>query len=75
MGVAKGNLAALFAMVLEPKYASGIVNAAVALTPLWGVALSLLAINVVKRPQDKAVTADAGQPVELMAAAAQPPIR
>jgi len=31
--------------------------------PMWGVALSVLGINIVKRSQDKAVAAGAGQPV------------
>ncbi len=37
-----------FAMVFEPEYAAGIVNAVVALTPMWGVALSVFGINIVK---------------------------
>ncbi len=38
-----------FAMVSEPEYAAGIVNAVTALTPMWGIALSVLGINIVKR--------------------------
>ena len=60
-----------FAMVVEPEYAAGIVNAVVALTPMWGVALSVLGINIVKRSQDKAVAAGVGQPSGLIGALAQ----
>ena len=54
-------------MVFEPEYAAEIVNAVVALTSMWGVALSVLGINIVKRSQDKAVAAGIGQPVGLVA--------
>ncbi len=43
-----------FAMVFDPEYAASIVNDVVTLTPMWGVALSVLGINIVKRSQDKA---------------------
>lgn len=33
-----------FAMVSEPEYAAGIVNAVVALTPMWGLGLRVLGI-------------------------------
>ena len=58
-------------MVSEPQYTAGIVNAVVALTPMWGVALSVLGINIVKRSQDKAVAAGAGRPLGLIGALAQ----
>ncbi len=51
------------AMVFASNYAAGIVSGVAALMPMWGVALSVLGINIVKRSQDKAVAAGAGQPV------------
>ncbi len=51
------------AMVFASNYAAGIVSGVAALMPMWGVALSVLGINLVKRSQDKAVAAGAGQPV------------
>ncbi len=58
-------------MVSEPGYAAGIVNAVVALTPMWGVALSVLGINFVKRMQVEVVAAGAGQPAGLVGALVQ----
>jgi hypothetical protein len=36
-------------MVFDPEYAARIVNAVVTLIPMWGVALSVLGIHIVKR--------------------------
>jgi hypothetical protein len=58
-------------MVFELAYAVGIVNAVVALTPMWGAALSVLGINIVKRSHDKAVAAGAGRAVGLADALAR----
>ena len=59
------------AMVFEAQDAAGIVNTVVALTPMRGVALSLLAINVANRSQDKAVEVGVDQPTGLIGALVQ----
>ncbi len=46
-----------YAMVATPEYAKELVEAVVALTPMWGIALAVLGVNVVKRSQDKEVAA------------------
>jgi hypothetical protein len=46
-----------YAMVATPEYAHELVQAIVALTPAWGIALAVLGVNVVKRSRDKEVAA------------------
>lgn len=46
-----------FAMVVHPEQASSLVTSAVALTPLFGIALSVLGISIHKRSVDKQVSA------------------
>jgi hypothetical protein len=46
-----------YAMVATPEYAKELVEAVVALTPAWGIALAVLGVNVVKRSRDKEVAA------------------
>ncbi len=46
-----------YAMVATPEYAKELVEAIVALTPAWGIALAVLGVNVVKRSRDKEVAA------------------
>jgi hypothetical protein len=46
-----------YAMVVTPEYAKELVEAIVALTPAWGIALAVLGVNVVKRSRDKEVAA------------------
>ena len=58
-------------MVFEPENAAEIVNAVVALMPRWGIALSILGINIVKRSRDLAVAVGAGQPSGLIEALAR----
>ena len=65
------TVAIAISMVFEPEYTAGIVNAVVALTPMWGIALSVLGINIVKCSQDKAVAAGTGQPVGVIGAVAR----
>jgi len=50
-------LAIAYAMVAAPDNASNIINAVTALTPMWGIALAVLGVNVHKRSQDKQVAA------------------
>jgi hypothetical protein len=47
----------VYAMVATPEFAAELVNAVTALTPLWGIALAVLGINVAKRSQDKRIAA------------------
>lgn len=47
----------VYAIVATPAYAAELINAITALTPMWGVALAVLGINVHKRSQDKQVQA------------------
>jgi hypothetical protein len=49
-----------WAVVAEPDKAPAIIAALVNTSPIWGVALGVLGISVVKRSQDKAVAS--GQP-------------
>jgi hypothetical protein len=46
-----------YAVVATPQYAGEILAALSNLSIIWGVALSVLGVNVVKRSQDKAVAA------------------
>lgn len=46
-----------YAMVATPMYAKELVEAVVALTPMWGIALAVLGVNVWKRSEDKKVAA------------------
>ncbi|MEX1306330.1 MAG: 3TM-type holin [Rhodovibrionaceae bacterium] len=50
-----------YAVIVTPEYAGEIFTALGSLSLIWGVALSVLGINAVKRSQDKAVLA--GQPL------------
>lgn len=47
----------VYAIVATPQFAAELINAITALTPMWGVALAVLGINVHKRSQDKQVQA------------------
>lgn len=47
--------ALLYVVVATPEYAAEIMDAVAGLSVMWGVALSVLGINVVKRSDDKAV--------------------
>ena len=46
-----------WAVVMTPEFAAEILNAITNMSVIWGVALSVLGINVAKRSQDKAVRA------------------
>lgn len=46
-----------FTMIFNPKEAADLVNSIVALTPLFGIALSVLGISIHKRSVDKQVSA------------------
>ena len=46
-----------WAVVMTPEFAGEILAALSNLSIIWGVALSVLGVNVVKRSQDKAVAA------------------
>lgn len=50
-------LAIAYAMVATPQYAAELIQAATSLTPLWGIALAVLGVNVMKRSEDKKVAA------------------
>lgn len=50
-------VAIAWAMVAEPSNAANIINAVTALTPMWGIALSILGINISSRSRDKRVAA------------------
>lgn len=54
-----------YAVIATPEYAAEILAAIGSLSLIWGVALSVLGINVVKRSQDKAVEAGQGLPAGL----------
>jgi len=47
----------VYAIVATPQYAAELIEAVTALTPMWGIALAVLGINVHKRSQDKQVAA------------------
>lgn len=47
----------VWAMVANPDNAANIIEAVTSLTPMWGIALAVLGINVSKRSQDKQVKA------------------
>lgn len=51
------SVAIAWAMIDQPGEASAIIEAVSALTPMWGIALSVLGINVTSRSRDKRVTA------------------
>lgn len=63
-GVALG-----WALVRDPAQAGNLSQAITALTPMWGIALAVLGINVSKRSQDKQVAAGQ-QPAGFMSAIA-----
>lgn len=54
-----------YAVIATPEVAAEILAAIGSLSLIWGVALSVLGINVVKRSQDKAVGAGQGLPTGL----------
>lgn len=54
-----------YAVIATPEHAAEILAAIGSLSLIWGVALSVLGINVVKRSQDKAVEAGQGLPAGL----------
>jgi hypothetical protein len=58
-------IAIAYAMIAAPTNASNIINAVTALTPMWGIALAVLGVNVAKRSQDKQVLAGQ-QPLGLL---------
>lgn len=47
----------VYAIIATPTQAAAIVNAIVALTPLWGIVLAVLGISVQQRSKDKQVSA------------------
>ncbi len=47
----------VYSMVAAPGRAAALVEAVTAMTPLWGIALGVLGINVAKRSRDKEVAA------------------
>lgn len=49
------SVAIAWAMVAEPGEAADLINAVTALTPMWGIALSILGINITSRSRDKRV--------------------
>lgn len=49
-----------YTIIKEPLSAVAVVNSMVNTTPLWGVALAVLGISVIKRSQDKAPTEKSG---------------
>lgn len=49
------SVAIAWAMVAEPAEAANLINAVTALTPMWGIALSILGINITSRSRDKRV--------------------
>ena len=55
-----------YAMVMHPKSAADLVGAVVALTPLFGIALSILGVSIHKRSVDKQVSAGL-KPVGIVA--------
>ncbi len=54
-----------YAVIATPEYAAEILAALGSLSLIWGVALSVLGINAVKRSQDKAVLAGQEPPAGL----------
>lgn len=50
------SVAIAWAMIAEPAEAAGLINAVTALTPMWGIALSILGINITSRSRDKRVS-------------------
>lgn len=51
------SCAIAYVFIAEPQQAGQIAQAIGALTPMWGIALAMLGINVAKRSQDKQVAA------------------
>lgn len=49
------SVAIAWTMVAEPTEAANLINAVTALTPMWGIALSILGINITSRSRDKRV--------------------
>lgn len=49
------SVAIAWAMVAKPENAADLINAVTALTPMWGIALSILGINITSRSRDKRV--------------------
>lgn len=57
----------VYAIVEYPAHAGEIIGAMASLSVIWGVALSVLGVNVVKRSRDKEVAAGAAPPEGLLA--------
>lgn len=49
------SVAIAWAIVAKPENAADLINAVTALTPMWGIALSILGINITSRSRDKRV--------------------
>ena len=49
----------VYSIIFNPQHAAEVINAITALTPMWGIALAVLGVNISKRSRDKQV--DAGQ--------------
>lgn len=47
------SVAIAWAVVASPEQAPNLINAVTALTPMWGIALSILGINISSRSRDK----------------------
>lgn len=47
----------VYVMAAHPQYTAEIIDAVTGLTPMWGIALAVLGVNVAKRSQDKQVAA------------------
>ncbi len=60
-----------WSIVGAPAQAGNVAQAITALTPMWGVALAVLGVNVAKRSQDKQVAAGQTPGVGLLGALAQ----
>jgi len=56
-----------YAMVIHPQNAAHIIEAVTSMTPMWGIALAVLGINIHKRSQDKQVSAGQ-QPIGILQA-------
>ena len=57
-----------WAIVAEPAQAPGIIAALVNTSPIWGIALGVLGVSVVKRSHDKATASGAPLPEGMLAA-------
>ena len=64
-------MAIAITIVWKPEHAGLVSQAITSLTPMWGVALAVLGVNVAKRSQDKQVAAGQQPPGGLMGAIAK----